>query len=219
MSKALRIIGISGPIAAGKSTVAARLAADARLAEEFGGPIIHFDADAQLRRARREPGPLRDAITTLFPAARRSDGSLDAGLLAEAAFADPLLLARLEELQWPVAREELRAALGLAEQIGASLLLVEAIAPLRAKIVERFDALLLVDAPRELRAERFAERGGVRSDFERRDAAQAELVADLRAAGAAEIDASGDIEATTAAAAEAIRRLCFPSERREHPRR
>lgn len=215
----MRVIGISGPIAAGKSAIAARLVADTRFAEELGGPIGHFDADALLRRARREPGPLLDAIAALIPAARRTDGSLDSALLAEVAFGDPLILARLEALQWPIARQELRAALIDAERSGASLLLVEAIALLRAKMLERFDAILLVDAPRAVRAERFVARGGTRSDFERRDAAQAGLVAALRAAGAAEIDASGSIEAATAAAEEAIRRLCFTGDHPDHSRR
>lgn len=209
MSDRLRIVGVSGPIAAGKSLVTARLVADANFAAAIGGPVALIDADATLREGRRQPGTLRDAIVALHPAARLPDGSLDARLLADAAFGDAQLLARLEALQWPIAADAIAAAQSAAKDRGAALLLLEAIALLRSGLAARCDALLLIDAPRELRAARFVARGGSRADFDRRDAAQAGLADALRAAGAIEIDASGSPEAVAAAAGEAIRRVCF----------
>ena len=216
MTKRLCVVGVSGPVAVGKSLVTSRLCGDAAFALAIGGPVVLIDADAILREARRKPGPLRDAIGALYPPARLHDGSLDAHLLADAAFADPALLARLEALQWPIASAAIAAARTAAKKDGAALLLVEGIALVRSGLAAAFDALLRLDAPREIRAARFAARGGTRNDFDRRDAAQAGLATELREAGAIEIDASGSPELSVAAAAEAIRRLCFSGD--DHPR-
>ena len=113
------------------------------------------------------------------------------------------------DLGLDIPAEAIAAARTAAKKDGAALLLVEGIALVRSGLAAAFDALLRLDAPREIRAARFAARGGTRSDFDRRDAAQAGLATELRDAGAIEIDASGSPEQSVAAAAEAIRRVCF----------
>ena len=150
MSEGLRVVGVSGPVGAGKSLVLSHLVVDTAFASAIGGPVHLLDADATLREARRQPGRLREAIVALHPAARRSDGSLDTQLLADAAFADPKLLARLEELQWPVVADAFASARSAARLAGAALLLVEAIALLRSGLAAECDLLLLLDAPREI---------------------------------------------------------------------
>lgn len=218
MTKRLFVVGISGPIAVGKSAVAARLAADAQLAATLGGSIERFDADAVLREARRAPGALATAIASLDPAAQRADGSIDATLLATHAFTHPELLGRLEALQWPIAARAFDAARAAASKRGAALLLVEAIALVRSGLAGACDGLILLDAPSAMRLERFRARGGEGEDFARRDASQRGLADALRGAGAITIDASGTPDETATAAREAILRVCFTGERDADPR-
>jgi dephospho-CoA kinase len=211
----MRVIGIAGPIGAGKSSVANALRNDVTLMRDLGGQIECFNADDALRAARNEGGPLREAIGALVPAAERSDGSLDAVLLADAVFSDPALLKKLELVQWPVARAALHAAQGRAAASGAALLLVEAIALLDSGLAEVLDGFLVLDAPLEVRQSRALGRGTSAAEFTRRDAAQAGLTGALLAAGGVKIDARGSLGETVSAAAKELRLLCSTDE--PHP--
>ena len=62
----MKMIGITGAIGAGKSSVARALVADAALARDLGGTVHFFNADDALREARNQAGPLRDAIVKLL---------------------------------------------------------------------------------------------------------------------------------------------------------
>ena len=75
----MRIIGLTGGIASGKSTVA-------RLLAGLGVPVI--DADL-LSREAVEPGtPALAAIAARWPAVIRGDGTLDRAALGAIVFAD-----------------------------------------------------------------------------------------------------------------------------------
>ena len=163
VSERLRVVGISGPVGAGKSSVASLLAKDGAFAAAIGGAVVLVDADETLRVARRTQRPLRDAIIALHPASRLPDGSLDTQRLAAAAFADPTLLARLEGLQWPIVVEAIAMARSSAQQGGAALLLVEAIALVKSGLAAGCDLILNLHASREVRAARFVGTGDRRS--------------------------------------------------------
>ncbi len=213
----MKVIGVSGPIGTGKSSVIAAICSDARLAHDLGGAVLAVDADATLRAARNESPALRDAIFALVPAAQRADGSLDAERLAELAFADRELLTRLEALQWPIARAAIRSARAQGEASGAALLLVEAIALVASGLVDELDGILLLDAPRELRQARAFERGMRAEHFAQREAAQSGLSDRLLAAGAHPIDARGTVAEVATAAGEALRLLCSTGEAHADP--
>ena len=213
----MKVIGISGPIGAGKSSVVKALTEDRALARDLGGSVHSIDADAVLREARRTSLPLQRAIGAIVPEAQREDGSLDSVRLSSAAFERPETLAALEQLQWPIAREAISGARGAGEASGAALLLVEAIALLDSGLAETLDGLLLIDAPREIRQARLLERGVSAEDFARRERAQAGLSRRLRAAGALPIDAQHSVAEGAAAAADALRLLCSTGERDPNP--
>jgi len=205
-------VGLGGMIASGKSTLAAALVASTELQEAIGGAIEHVDADALLRAARSTDVALRDAILAVVPDARRPDGSLDSALLAARAFADPAVLNRLEEVQWPVVRQAISEASRSAEARGARLLLVEAIALGRSGLAAELDGSLFLQADEAVRRSRFLSRGGSEEDFQVRDAAQAGIPAEMAAIGAVPIDGSGPLPETVHAASQALRRLCLPGE-------
>src|SRR5690348_11047831 len=98
------VIGITGPIAAGKSTV------DAMLRDLGAGPIV--DADTVVHDLYASSRPLQEAIAVAFgPAVRRPDGTIDRQELGARVFGDPAALRRLENLVHPATRAEVRARL------------------------------------------------------------------------------------------------------------
>ncbi|RLT25788.1 MAG: dephospho-CoA kinase [Chloroflexi bacterium] len=212
----VRVIGIGGGAAAGKSTLVETLMRDGTLAQRIGGRVEGMSADAYVREAAAQE-PLRSKIAALYPAAVRADGSLDRTRLARAAFTTPALLTQLEALQWPLVAEELRGRIAAATANGARVLLVEAIALIGSPLEPLLDACLLVDLPSEERLARAVSRGTSLHDAVERDAAQAMHLAALRAASPVHIDGSGSPAHVAAAAAEAIAALCSQDGERADP--
>jgi dephospho-CoA kinase len=212
MSGQLTRVGLGGLIASGKSSLAAALVASSELQGAIGGAIERVDADALLRSARATDATLRAAILTAVPAARRADGSIDSALLAAQAFADPAVLHRLEELQWPIVRREISDASRDAAARGVRLLLVEAIALGRSGLAEELDGTLYLQVDEAVRRQRFVARGGSADDFDLRNTAQAAIPAEMTHIGAVAIDGSGSLPETVHAASQALRRLCLQGE-------
>ena len=212
MSGRLVRVGLGGLIASGKSSLAAALIASTELQEAIGGAVEHVDADALLRAARSTELALRDEILQVVPEARRADGTMDSALLAARAFADPAVLHRLEELQWPVVRQAISGASRDAEARGARLLIVEAIALGRSGLAAELDGALFLHADEAVRRQRFVARGGSEEDFQMRNAAQAGIPAEMTHIGAVTIDGSGSLPETVHAASQALRRLCLQGE-------
>ncbi len=160
----MRRVGLTGGVASGKSTVAAILA-------ELGAVVI--DADL-LAREVVEPGtPGLAAVVAAFgESVLTDDGRLDRPALGARVFGDQEARRRLESILHPLIRAR-----------GAEL---EAAAPADALVVhdipllvesgqaDRFDAVVVVDAPVETQVERMvADRGWSREDAQARVAAQA----------------------------------------------
>ena len=95
------IIGLTGSIGMGKSTVA-------QMFVDEGVPL--FDADAAVHRLQRPGGALVDAIEALFPGTTNSEG-VDRQKLGAAVLGDPAALQRLEQLVHPAVGEMRRAFL------------------------------------------------------------------------------------------------------------
>lgn len=157
-------VGLTGGVASGKSTVSSILA-------ELGAIVI--DAD-QLAREVVEPGtPGLAAVVEAFgPDVLTADGALDRAKVGEIVFNDPDQRRRLEAIVHPLVFEryaELEAA------APADAVVVHDI-PLLAESGrhEDFDAVIVVDAPRQLQIDRMLiERGWTQRDAEGRIGAQA----------------------------------------------
>ena len=177
-------IALTGGIGSGKSTVS-------RLLAEKGAVVV--DADA-IAREIVEPGqPALEEIRVAFgPEVIDADGRLLRSRLAEIVFEDPDALARLNAITHP--RIAVRSA-ELLETAPADAVVVYDM-PL---LVEQgpqalvgWDAIVVVDAPEEVRVERLIARGVDRDDAQRRMAAQAPRAVRLAAADHV-IDNSGDL--------------------------
>jgi len=97
------IIGLTGSIGMGKSTVASMFAAE-------GVPV--FDADATVHRLQAAGGRLVPAIAAVFPDAV-IDGAIDRARLGAAVFGDDAAIKRLEAIVHPAVAEERAAFLAL----------------------------------------------------------------------------------------------------------
>lgn len=156
-------VGLTGGIGAGKSVVAARFA-------ELGAVVI--DAD-RLAREVLEPGTpgLAAVIAAFGPAMLDADGRLDRSRLAAVVFGDDSERRRLEAITHPLIaarRSELVAAApDDAVVVNDVPLLVE------GGSASRYDAVIVVQAPRQVRIRRLTARGMATDDIERRMAVQA----------------------------------------------
>jgi len=158
-------VALTGGIGSGKSTVAALLA-------DRGAVVV--DADA-IAREIVEPGqPALEEIVKSFGAGVLTpDGRLDRAALAKIVFADAAALARLNAITHPriaaVSAERLASASAEAVVVYDMPLLVEQ----GPAALEGWDAIVVVDAPEDLRVARLVERGLSEEDARARVDAQA----------------------------------------------
>jgi dephospho-CoA kinase len=156
-------VGLTGGLGSGKSTVAALLG-------ERGAVII--DADVVAREVVRAGTPGFAAVVARFgPGVVGPDGELDRAALARIVFADGAALDELNAIVHP--RVGSRSA-ELAAAVPPGAVVVHDI-PLLAEngLADRFDTVIVVEADREIRLARLAERGLTRAEAEARMAAQA----------------------------------------------
>ena len=147
-----RIIGLTGSIGMGKSTVAAMFAA-------AGVPV--FDADAEVRAMQGPGGELVKEIEALFPGSTDDTGVLRERLGAEV-FANPPALARLEAIVHPaIARK--RAAF-LQDHAGAPIVLFDIPLLFEKGGHEGVDHIVVVSAPAEVQRQRVLARPGMTAE-------------------------------------------------------
>ena len=156
-------MGLTGGLGSGKSAVAA-------LFGEHGAVII--DADVVAREVVRAGTPGFAAVVARFgPGVVGPDGELDRAALARIVFADGAALDELNAIVHPLVGS--RSA-ELAAAVPPGAVVVHDI-PLLAEngLADRFDTVVVVEADREIRLARLAERGLTRAEAEARMAAQA----------------------------------------------
>ena len=164
MIQGLRLIGLTGGIGSGKSTVA-------RLLAERGVPVI--DAD-QVAREVVEPGqPGLAEIAAKWPDVIAADGRLDRRRLGKLVFGSTEARQALERILHPriVTLSNARAAEFAAT--GHDLAFYEAALLIETGRFRELDGLVVVDAPEATRIQRIMARdGSSESDVRARLAAQ-----------------------------------------------
>jgi dephospho-CoA kinase len=157
------MVGLTGGIGAGKSTVAHLLA-------QRGAIVI--DAD-QIAREVVEPGTptLAKLVERFGPEILRADGSLDRPALAAVAFVDDATRKELEAITHPAIGEEFLRR--VAEAKPGQVVVHDV--PLLVESKRGFDygCVIVVEAPLEIRLDRLEARGVPRDDARRRIELQA----------------------------------------------
>lgn len=196
----MRIIGLTGGIATGKSTVARMLA-------EKGAHII--DADS-LAREVVEPGrpAWREIVSWLGESILLPDGTIDRKKLAALVFKDERMRLKLNSIVHPRVGEHL---LALTEKIRedhpAAILVYDVPLLVEAGMCDMVELILLVYAPPEVQVERQLKRDGISvSDAEARLKAQMPMEEKIKHAHIT-IDNSGTLAETARQVEEAWPRL------------
>jgi dephospho-CoA kinase len=192
----MRVIGLTGGIASGKSTVA-------RLLAERGIPVI--DAD-QLSREVVLPGsPALAAIVQLCSSGvLLADGSLDRQALAGMVFRDPPLRRQLEAILHPAIKVLAEEKLAELRRGGAVNVVYMAPLLVEAGATDRVDEIWVVYLDRERQISRTMARDGLsREEAEQRLAAQMSME-EKASHGRIVIDNRG----TLAELEELVRDLC-----------
>ena len=169
------LVGLTGNIASGKSTVA-------QLLSEHGATII--DADVLARRAVEKGSAVYDAIVKRWGTSILApDGHLDRAALRRVVFRDPKELEVLNELVHPEVERLRTVRIEEARKRGDKIVVCDIPLLFEKKMVDRFDRIVLVDAPRPLRLERLVEERGLR-ETEAMDMIAAQMPAELKRARA-----------------------------------
>jgi dephospho-CoA kinase len=179
------MVGLTGGIGSGKSTVA-------RLLEARGAWIV--DADLVARQVVEPGSPALAALVERFgDGILAPDGTLDRPALGKIAFADEGSRTDLEGITHPAINEEFLRRMQAAPEGSIVVCDVPLLAESPAAQARGYPVIIVVEAPRDLRLERLEERGVPRADAEARMAAQA-TDEQRREIATHVIDNSGDLD-------------------------
>jgi dephospho-CoA kinase len=195
----MRVIGLTGGIASGKSTVA-------RFFAELGVPVV--DAD-QLARQVVEPGSdaLAEIARTFGEDVLLDSGELDRKALGAIVFADPEARKKLNAITHPRIAAAGQEALRRHAEAGCDLAIYEAALIVENGLHRAMQGLIVVSLPESEQLERLQARDGIDAEAAReRLAAQASLAEKLEAADYV-IDNSGALEDTRAQVVALLQRL------------
>ena len=164
----MRVVGLTGGIATGKSTFAGELRA-------LGLPVI--DADALARAAVAPGSPALAAIAReLGPDVLLPDGTLDRKRVASIVFADAGARRRLEAITHPAVRRlVVEETMRLAAE-GRALAFYDVPLLFEVGLDRELDSVVVVYAPRAVQKERLVRRDGLApEEAEARLAAQLDI--------------------------------------------
>ena len=173
------MVGLTGGIGSGKSTVADLLVAR-------GAALVDTD---RIAHALTEPGgdaiaPIRAAFGDAVIA---PDGRMDRAAMRGIAFADPTARKRLEGILHPMIRARTQAGIAAAARDGAPYVVVAV--PLLVESGDwrgRYDRVLVVDCPPEVQVERVMRRNAL-------PRAQVEAILAAQASRAQRLEAADDV--------------------------
>lgn len=149
----MKVIGLTGSIASGKSTVAAMLR---------NSKIIVIDADDLARQVTLQNSPCFSEIVKHFgPRVLSPDGNLNRKVLADIVFNNPKALRDLEKIIHPAIEVLRLEEIKRAQEEGREVVVYMAPLLLEKNIEAEMDKTILVIAPEELQINRLIERDGM----------------------------------------------------------
>lgn len=200
-----RVIGLTGGIASGKSTVADMLRA-------LGAHII--DAD-QLARRVVEPGTpaLAELVARFGADILQPDGTLDRKRLGDIVFADPEARQALNRITHPRIAAASQEAIARLAAAGVDPIVYEAALIVENQLYTWMQGLIVVSVPPEVQLARLMARDGLTEDAARARLAAQLPLADKVAVADHVIDNSGSLDDTRARVRAVWDRLRKPTPR------
>ena len=160
------VIGLTGGILSGKSTIAQMLA-------EKGAAVI--DADKLAHEAYKPDAKLNQELVSEFgQEIRKADGSIDRKKLSRIVFGDEKALSRLNAIVHPRMKEMARGEIERFRKKGTRVVILEAALLIEAGWTDLADEIWVALAPPDIAIQRLKERGGLSED-EARARVQAQL--------------------------------------------
>ena len=145
----MRVIGLTGSIASGKSTTAAMFA-------RRGVPV--HDADAAVHSLYR--GAAVQPVEAAFPGVT-VDGAVDRARLAERVVGDPEALQRLEAIVHPLVRKSENEFLAREKAKGSRLALIDVPLLFETGEADRADVIVVTSAAPDIQRKRVLARPGM----------------------------------------------------------
>ena len=151
----MRIIGLTGGMATGKSTVSAML-------RELGAAVI--DADEIAREVVVPGSPAYLDIQQRFPDVIGPDGRLDRAKLAGVIFSSASERAALNAIIHPRIHQAFLEKKGALAKRGVPVAIYDAALLIENGLHHQMDGVILVTAPRDLQIARLRQRNGLTQD-------------------------------------------------------
>jgi dephospho-CoA kinase len=159
------LVALTGGIGSGKSTVADLLG-------QRGATVV--DADAVARWVVEPGQPALESLARRFgPGVLHADGTLNRPALADIAFGDDDSRRALEAITHPAIVAEMDRRIAACPDDAVVVVEIQLLVETWDQRVREYDAVVVVEAPREVRLARLVDRGMTRDDAERRMATQA----------------------------------------------
>jgi dephospho-CoA kinase len=196
--RGLKVLGLTGGIGTGKSTVA-------RMFADRGVPVV--DADALAREVVAPGRPAHAGIAAAWPEVLGPGGALDRKRLGAIVFADPAARVRLEAITHPHIQALAAERLAAQADAGRRLALYEASLLVESGRWREFDGLIVVAASEATQIARVRARDGLsQAEAEARVRAQLPAAEKVRLASYV-LDNDDGLDATRAAVEDLLRRL------------
>jgi dephospho-CoA kinase len=152
----MKVIGLTGGIGSGKSTVAQFLA-------ELGAEVV--DLDKVGHETLKQGTETRERVVKRFGREiLNNNNDIDRGKLGEIVFADNKALLHLNLIIHPVIDNILNTRLEEYRRKGVEVVVIEAAAMLEAGRAWKFDELWVITAPKDAILDRLRERTGLSED-------------------------------------------------------
>jgi dephospho-CoA kinase len=145
------VIGLTGSIGMGKSTVA-------KMMKGFGLPV--YSADEAVHEVMKKGGSAVRPVRKFFPESIKK-GAVDRMSLSRSIASDPRRLRQLERIIHPLIRESERAFLKKAKERKAPAVVLEIPLLFETGAEKRCDVVLCVSSPRKIQKERVLGRKGM----------------------------------------------------------
>ncbi|MFC1611195.1 dephospho-CoA kinase [Myxococcota bacterium] len=151
----MKLIGLTGGIASGKSTVRAML-------RDLGAEVLDADAvyhELIAPRQQGEPSPLARQIEGRFPGVLGRDGVIDRSKLGPRVFADTEERRALEAIAHPAVTHEVERRIQELREAGCGLVVYDVPLLFERGLQERMDGVIVVWTSPEAQMARLVKRG------------------------------------------------------------
>jgi dephospho-CoA kinase len=182
------VIGLTGSIGMGKSTVMQMFAEEGALT---------FDADAAVHRLYAPGGGAVAAVEAAFPGVTRQ-GGIDRAALSTRVLADADAMRRLEAIVHPLVRQAQAVFLEESRAAGAPAVVLDIPLLFESGGARAVDKVVVVSAPADVQRQRVLARPGMTAEKFESILARQTPDAEKRARADFVIDTGGDFESTRA---------------------